>query len=116
MSCHRAHYTGRLASTGAKFDSSYDRGRPLSFKIGVREVIQGWDLGILGTPDGSIPPMKEGGKRRLVIPSGAVLLIGVLVYQHNNVTELAYGERGAGRGLIPGGAVLEFDVELVPRK
>lgn len=39
-------------------------------QIGVREVIQGWDLGILGTPDGSIPPMKEGGKRRLVIPSG----------------------------------------------
>ena len=43
-------------------------------QIGVREVIQGWDLGILGTPDGSIPPMKEGGKRRLVIPSGMATL------------------------------------------
>lgn len=43
------------------FDSSYERGRPLNFKIGVREVIQGWDMGILGT-DG-VPAMKEGGKR-----------------------------------------------------
>jgi FKBP-type peptidyl-prolyl cis-trans isomerase len=43
------------------FDSSYERGRPLTFKIGVREVIQGWDMGILGTE--GVPPMKEGGKR-----------------------------------------------------
>jgi FKBP-type peptidyl-prolyl cis-trans isomerase len=57
----RCHYTGRLASNGRVFDSSYERGRPLTFKIGVREVIQGWDMGILGT-DG-VPPMKEGGKR-----------------------------------------------------
>lgn len=41
-------------------------------QVGAREVIQGWDLGILGTSDGAIPPMKEGGKRRLVIPSGAM--------------------------------------------
>lgn len=38
----RCHYTGRLASNNAVFDSSYERGRPLSFKIGVREVIAGW--------------------------------------------------------------------------
>lgn len=43
------------------FDSSYERGRPLTFKIGVREVIQGWDMGILGTE--GVPAMKEGGKR-----------------------------------------------------
>lgn len=43
------------------FDSSYERGRPLTFKIGVHEVIQGWDMGILGTE--GVPAMKEGGKR-----------------------------------------------------
>lgn len=45
----RCHYTGRLASNGRVFDSSYERGRPLSFKIGAGEVIKGWDLGILGS-------------------------------------------------------------------
>lgn len=59
--CSRCHYTGRLASNGRVFDSSYERRRPLSFKIGVREVIAGWDMGILGTE--GVPPMKEGGKR-----------------------------------------------------
>lgn len=92
----RAHYTGRLASNGRVFDSSYDRGRPLTFKVGVREVIQGWDLGILGGE--GIPPMKEGGKRLLIIPSA-----------------LAYGERGAG-GVIPPGATLEFEVALLGRR
>ncbi|KIZ01189.1 FKBP-type peptidyl-prolyl cis-trans isomerase [Monoraphidium neglectum] len=92
----RAHYTGRLASNGKVFDSSYTRGRPLTFKVGAREVIRGWDLGILG--DEGIPPMKEGGKRLLVIPS-----------------DLAYGDRGAG-GVIPGGATLEFEVELLGRR
>jgi len=57
----RCHYTGRLASNGRVFDSSYERGRPLTFKVGVHEVITGWDLGILGTE--GVPPMKEGGKR-----------------------------------------------------
>lgn len=59
--CARCHYTGRLASNGRVFDSSYERRRPLTFKVGVREVIAGWDMGILGT-DG-VPAMKEGGKR-----------------------------------------------------
>eukprot|EP00879_Flechtneria_rotunda_P009280 GHRR01009715.1.p1 GENE.GHRR01009715.1~~GHRR01009715.1.p1 ORF type:complete len:196 (+),score=68.69 GHRR01009715.1:749-1336(+) len=89
----RCHYTGRLASNNRVFDSSYERGRPLTFKIGVHEVIQGWDLGILGTE--GVPPMKEGGKRILVIPS-----------------ELAYGSRGAG-GVIPPNATLMFEVELL---
>ncbi|GFR48789.1 hypothetical protein Agub_g10737 [Astrephomene gubernaculifera] len=91
----RCHYTGRLTN-GAVFDSSVERGRPLSFQIGVGQVIKGWDMGILGTED--IPAMKEGGKRLLVIPP-----------------ELGYGARGAG-GVIPPNATLEFDVELLPRK
>mmetsp|Transcript_39238 Transcript_39238/g.54495 ORF Transcript_39238/g.54495 Transcript_39238/m.54495 type:complete len:230 (+) Transcript_39238:165-854(+) len=90
----RAHYTGRLASNGAVFDSSYDRGSPLQFQVGVGKVIRGWDEGIVGGK--GIPPMKAGGKRRLLIPS-----------------ELGYGARGAGRGVIPPNADLLFDVELV---
>ena len=89
----KAHYTGRLTD-GRVFDSSYSRGSPLSFKVGVGQVIRGWDEGILGGE--GIPPMKVGGKRVLVIPA-----------------ELGYGDRGAGGGLIPGGATLKFDVELV---
>lgn len=92
----RCHYRGRLASNNAVFDSSYERGRPLSFKIGVGQVIRGWDQGILGG-DG-IPPMKEGGKRTLMIPA-----------------ELGYGTRGAG-GVIPPNAALIFDVELLGRR
>ncbi|CAK0783232.1 hypothetical protein CVIRNUC_006431 [Coccomyxa viridis] len=94
----RCHYKGRLASNNAIFDSSYDRGRPLSFKIGVRQVIPGWDVGILGDPEQSIPPMKEGGKRTLIIPP-----------------ELAYGDRGAG-GIIPPKSTLIFDVELLGKR
>jgi len=94
----RCHYTGRL-SNGRIFDTSYDRGRPLAFTVGVGQVIRGWDLGILGSEDGSIPAMKEGGKRTLIIPS-----------------ELAYGSRGAG-GVIPPDADLTFEVELLaPRR
>ena len=89
----KAHYTGRLLD-GRVFDSSYSRGSPLTFKVGVREVIAGWDEGILGGE--GIPPMKVGGKRVLTIPAN-----------------LAYGSRGAGGGLIPPDATLKFDVELV---
>ncbi|PRW32874.1 FKBP-type peptidyl-prolyl cis-trans isomerase [Chlorella sorokiniana] len=89
----RAHYTGRLQSNGVVFDSSYQRGRPLIFQIGVGQVIKGWDQGILGAE--GIPAMKPGGKRRLVIPP-----------------ELAYGQRGAG-GVIPPNATLVFDVEYL---
>lgn len=92
----KAHYEGRLDSKQASgvFDSSYDRGRPLAFSIGVGQVIRGWDLGILGDGD-AVTPMLPGGKRSLIIPP-----------------ELGYGERGAG-GVIPPNATLYFDVELV---
>ena len=84
------HYTGWLYENGvkgAKFDSSVDRGQPFKFRIGVGQVIKGWDEGVAS--------MKVGGKRTLVIPA-----------------QLGYGARGAGR-VIPPNATLMFDVELL---
>lgn len=80
------NYIGTLTN-GTKFDSSYDRGVPFSFNLGVGEVIKGWDQGVLG--------MKVGGKRKLTIPSS-----------------LGYGEAGAG-SVIPPNATLIFEVELL---
>uniref|UniRef100_A0A0D3GJM1 peptidylprolyl isomerase n=1 Tax=Oryza barthii TaxID=65489 RepID=A0A0D3GJM1_9ORYZ len=98
----KAHYTGRLED-GTVFDSSYKRGKPLTFRVGVGEVIKGWDQGIVGGE--GIPPMLAGGKRSLRLPP-----------------ELAYGARGAGcRGweptscVIPPNSTLLFDVEYVGR-
>ena len=83
-------YTGTLLD-GTKFDSSYDHGgQPIDFPIGVGSVIKGWDEGV--------PPMKIGGKRRLVIPA-----------------DLAYGDNPP-TPTIPPGATLVFDIELVAVK
>jgi len=80
------HYTGTLED-GTKFDSSLDSGQPFKFKIGVGQVIRGWDEGVM--------TMKVGGKRKLVIPP----LLG-------------YGARGVP-GAIPPNATLVFEVELL---
>lgn len=82
-----AHYVGVAHATGEEFDASWNRGSPLEFRLGVGQVIKGWDLGIVG--------MKVGGRRKLTIPP-----------------DLAYGDRGAG-GAIKPGETLIFVVDLV---
>ncbi|KAK9730168.1 EF-hand domain pair [Popillia japonica] len=81
------HYEGVLRDGGTKFDSSFDRDQPFTFQLGVGQVIKGWDQGL--------KDMCVGEKRKLTIPP-----------------HLAYGDRGAGN-LIPGGATLVFNVELI---
>jgi peptidylprolyl isomerase len=81
------HYVGVAHSTGEEFDASYNRGEPLQFRLGIGQVIQGWDTGVQG--------MKVGGRRQLVIPP-----------------HLGYGDRGAG-GVIKPGETLIFVVDLL---
>jgi FKBP-type peptidyl-prolyl cis-trans isomerase FkpA len=87
------HYTGWLHdpqapdNRGKKFDSSLDRGQHFQFPLGAGAVIAGWDRGVVG--------MQVGEVRELEI-----------------APELAYGDRGAGGGVIPPGATLVFEVEL----
>ncbi|KAL3944627.1 MAG: hypothetical protein SGBAC_001287 [Bacillariaceae sp.] len=81
------HYTGTLASNGDKFDSSVDKGRPFKFKIGMGQVIKGWDEGVI--------KMSLGEKAKLLISS-----------------DYGYGSQGAG-GVIPPNADLVFEVELL---
>merc|ERR1719305_424849 len=87
------HYTGTIdpqsatGTKGKKFDSSLDRGTPFTFTLGVGQVIQGWDKGLVG--------ICPGEKRNLVIPP-----------------EMGYGSSGAGNA-IPGGATLDFSVECL---
>lgn len=81
------HYTGTLQD-GTKFDSSRDRGEPITFPLGQGAVIKGWDEGIAS--------MKVGGQRKLIIPA-----------------KLAYGDTPPPGAPIPPGATLLFDVELV---
>lgn len=83
------HYTGTLKD-GTKFDSSVDRKQPFSFKLGAGDVIQGWDIGVLG--------MKVGEKRKLVIPAS-----------------MGYGAAGVS-GAIPPNATLLFEVEMISFK
>lgn len=80
------NYRGSLTN-GTVFDESYKRGEPFTFTLGAGDVIQGWDEGIVG--------MKEGGKRKLVIPG-----------------DMAYGPQGRPP-TIPPNATLVFEVELL---
>jgi FKBP-type peptidyl-prolyl cis-trans isomerase len=80
------HYTGTLEN-GTKFDSSFDRGEPYTFRLGVDPVIQGWVEGLM--------TMKVGGKRKLIIPPS-----------------LGYGEKGYGTD-IPPNATLFFEIDLL---
>ena len=85
----KVNYKGYLED-GTIFDSSYERNQPFIFQIGLRQVIQGWDEGLIG--------MKVGGKRSLKIPPN-----------------LAYGAKGAGN-IIPPNATIIFDLEIIDAK
>jgi peptidylprolyl isomerase len=81
------HYLGVSWANGKEFDASWNRGDTFKFKLGMGQVISGWDQGVAG--------MKVGGRRRITIPP-----------------HLAYGKRGAG-GVIGADETLVFVVDLV---
>jgi hypothetical protein len=84
------HYTGKLTD-GTVFDDSRKRGEPIAFRLGMSEVIKGWDEGIA--------LLSVGDRATLIIPS-----------------DLGYGVKGAASGRIPPNATLIFDVELTDIK
>jgi peptidylprolyl isomerase len=83
----QVHYVGVAYSTGEEFDASWSHGAPLEFRLGVGQVIAGWDQGVQG--------MRVGGRRQLIIPPA-----------------LAYGDRGAGNAIAPGETLI-FVCDLV---
>jgi peptidylprolyl isomerase len=83
----QVHYVGVAHSTGEEFDASWNRGSTLPFRLGVGQVIEGWDRGVVG--------MKVGGRRRLEIPP-----------------HLGYGQRGAPGAIAPNETLI-FVVDLV---
>merc|ERR1711874_803867 len=82
------HYTATLQSDGKKFDSSHDRGAPFSTEIGVGKVIKGFDEGVL--------QMSQGEKAKLLVTA-----------------DCAFGAAGAGEGIVPPNADVQFEVELI---
>ena len=80
------HYIGTLQE-GTEFENSYKRNQPLEFQIGLRQVIPGWEIALMG--------MQVGGKKKFKVPPS-----------------LAYGNSGAG-DLIPPNSSLIFDVEII---
>jgi peptidylprolyl isomerase len=80
-------YVGVSFSTGEQFDASWDRGQPYAFRLGLGDVIPGWDRGVAG--------MREGGRRRLVIPP-----------------ELAYGAQGSPPPIAPNETLI-FVIDLL---
>ena len=88
------HYEGWLADFDdleSKFDSSYERRKPLSFAVGTGRVIAGWDEAILTAGGG----MRIGTTRQIIVPA-----------------KLGYGAKGAG-GIIPPDATLYFTMKLL---
>jgi len=80
------HYVGWLGD-GTRFDSTRDRDRPLTFRLGAGDALKGWDEGLVG--------MKVGGRRKLVIPPG-----------------LGFGRQGVG-SVVPPNSVLYYEFELL---
>lgn len=87
VTVHLIGWLDHNGAKGSKFISTYDRGKPVSFKLGTDKVMKAWSAGIRG--------MKTGGKRRLLVPS-----------------KLGYGEKGVAE-IVPPNADLVFDVELL---